>query len=203
SRIGASDDLAGGRSTFMVEMEETANILHNATEHSLVLMDEIGRGTSTFDGLSLAWSCAVELATQLRAFTLFATHYFELTTLPEEYPGIGNLHLDAVEHGDSIVFLHAVRPGPANQSYGLQVATLAGVPKPVILRARERLRELEQNAQHHAEMQLAQMPLFDLAPPKQTASAVEKLLTEIDPDGLTPREALEALYRLKQALGEA
>ncbi|MFI0460028.1 MAG: DNA mismatch repair protein MutS, partial [Candidatus Thiodiazotropha endolucinida] len=125
SRIGASDDLAGGRSTFMVEMEETANILHNATAQSLVLMDEIGRGTSTFDGLSLAWSCAVELATCLRAYTLFATHYFELTTLPEEYPGIGNLHLDAVEHGDTIVFLHAVREGPANQSYGLQVATLA------------------------------------------------------------------------------
>ncbi|MCG8098061.1 MAG: DNA mismatch repair protein MutS, partial [Candidatus Thiodiazotropha taylori] len=125
SRIGASDDLAGGRSTFMVEMEETANILHNATEQSLVLMDEVGRGTSTFDGLSLAWACAVELATYLRAFTLFATHYFELTTLPEEYPGIANLHLDAIEHGDTIVFLHAVREGPANQSYGLQVATLA------------------------------------------------------------------------------
>jgi DNA mismatch repair protein MutS len=200
SRIGASDDLAGGRSTFMVEMEETANILHNATEHSLVLMDEIGRGTSTFDGLSLAWSCAVELATRLRAFTLFATHYFELTTLPEEYPGIGNLHLDAVEHGDAIVFLHAVRPGPANQSYGLQVATLAGVPKPVILRARKRLGELERNAQQHAEQQQAQMPLFDLAPPEPAESKVETLLGEIDPDGLTPREALDALYRLKQAL---
>jgi DNA mismatch repair protein MutS len=165
SRIGASDDLAGGRSTFMVEMEETANILHNATGNSLVLMDEIGRGTSTFDGLSLAWSCAIELATRIRAFTLFATHYFELTTLPEEYPGIGNLHLDAVEHGDSIVFLHAVRPGPANQSYGLQVATLAGVPRDVILRARERLAELELNAQHHAEQQQSQLPLFDQAPP--------------------------------------
>jgi DNA mismatch repair protein MutS len=203
SRIGASDDLAGGRSTFMVEMEETANILHNATARSLVLMDEIGRGTSTFDGLSLAWSCAVELATRLRAFTLFATHYFELTTLPEEYPGIGNLHLDAVEHGDAIVFLHAVRSGPANQSYGLQVATLAGVPKPVILRARERLRELEQNAQHHAEQQQAQMPLFDLTQSDPAESKVEKLLGEIDPDGLTPREALEALYRLKQLLGES
>ena len=205
SRIGASDDLAGGRSTFMVEMEETANILHNATDQSLVLMDEIGRGTSTFDGLSLAWSCTVELATKLRAFTLFATHYFELTTLPEEYPGIGNLHLDAVEHGDSIVFLHAVRPGPANQSYGLQVATLAGVPKPVILRARERLLELERNAQQHAEMQQKQMPLFNLSPcdePPPQASPVEQSLAEIDPDGLTPREALEALYRLKQELGE-
>ncbi len=203
SRIGASDDLAGGRSTFMVEMEETANILHNASDRSLVLMDEIGRGTSTFDGLSLAWSCAVELATRLRAFTLFATHYFELTTLPEEYPGIGNLHLDAVEHGDSIVFLHAVRPGPANQSYGLQVATLAGVPRAVIQRARERLRELERNAQHHADLMQAQMPLFDLAPPPVPAeSKAEQLLAEIDPDGLTPREALEALYRLKQSLEE-
>ncbi len=143
SRIGASDDLAGGRSTFMVEMEETANILHNASAESLVLMDEIGRGTSTFDGLSLAWACAVELATRIHAFTLFATHYFELTTLPDEYAGIANVHLDAVEHGDSIVFLHAVREGPANQSYGLQVAALAGVPQAVIKRARKRLGELE------------------------------------------------------------
>ncbi|MEJ2467224.1 MAG: DNA mismatch repair protein MutS [Candidatus Thiodiazotropha sp.] len=203
SRIGASDDLAGGRSTFMVEMEETANILHNATDQSLVLMDEIGRGTSTFDGLSLAWACAVELATRLRAFTLFATHYFELTTLPEEYPGIGNLHLDAVEHGDSIVFLHAVRPGPANQSYGLQVATLAGVPKAVIQRARVRLRELEQNAQLHAELQQAQMPLFDSTPAEPAESKVEAQLQEIDPDDLTPREALAALYRLKEMLGDA
>ncbi|MES9988111.1 MAG: DNA mismatch repair protein MutS [Candidatus Thiodiazotropha endolucinida] len=202
SRIGASDDLAGGRSTFMVEMEETANILHNATAQSLVLMDEIGRGTSTFDGLSLAWSCAVELATCLRAYTLFATHYFELTTLPEEYPGIGNLHLDAVEHGDTIVFLHAVREGPANQSYGLQVATLAGVPKPVILRARQRLLELEASAQRHAEQQQSQLPLFDPEPPGMEASAVEQQLREIDPDELTPREALEALYRLKQKLKE-
>jgi DNA mismatch repair protein MutS len=202
SRIGASDDLAGGRSTFMVEMEETANILHNATAQSLVLMDEIGRGTSTFDGLSLAWSCAVELATCLRAYTLFATHYFELTTLPEEYPGISNLHLDAVEHGDSIVFLHAVREGPANQSYGLQVATLAGVPKPVILRARQRLLELEDSAQRHAEQQQSQLPLFDAEPARGEASAVEKLLHEIEPDELTPREALEALYRLKEEIDE-
>ncbi|MCU7937665.1 MAG: DNA mismatch repair protein MutS [Candidatus Thiodiazotropha sp. (ex Dulcina madagascariensis)] len=202
SRIGASDDLARGRSTFMVEMEETANILHNATAESLVLMDEIGRGTSTFDGLSLAWSCAVELATCLRAYTLFATHYFELTTLPEEYPGISNLHLDAVEHGDSIVFLHAVREGPANQSYGLQVASLAGVPKQVIHRARQRLRELEASAQRHAEQQQSQLSLFDLAPPVADESAVESLLKEIDPDGLTPREALEQLYKLKQKLDE-
>ncbi|MEW8508257.1 MAG: DNA mismatch repair protein MutS [Candidatus Thiodiazotropha sp.] len=200
SRIGASDDLAGGRSTFMVEMEETANILHNASAESLVLMDEIGRGTSTFDGLSLAWSCAVELATCLKAYTLFATHYFELTTLPEEYPGIGNLHLDAVEHGDSIVFLHAVREGPANQSYGLQVATLAGVPKAVIVRARQRLRELETSAQRHAEQQQSQLPLFDSDPPCPEVSEAEKLLQEIEPDELSPREALEALYRLKDRL---
>ncbi|MCG7923350.1 MAG: DNA mismatch repair protein MutS [Candidatus Thiodiazotropha lotti] len=200
SRIGASDDLAGGRSTFMVEMEETANILHNATEQSLVLMDEVGRGTSTFDGLSLAWACAVELATYLRAFTLFATHYFELTTLPEEYPGIANLHLDAVEHGDSIVFLHAVREGPANQSYGLQVATLAGVPKTVIKKARQRLLELEASAQRHAEQQQSQLPLFNLSPEPAESSAVETMLERIDPDELTPRQALEQLYLLKEKL---
>jgi DNA mismatch repair protein MutS len=200
SRIGASDDLAGGRSTFMVEMEETANILHNATAQSLVLMDEIGRGTSTFDGLSLAWSCAVELATCLKAYTLFATHYFELTTLPEEYPGISNLHLDAVEHGDTIVFLHAVREGPANQSYGLQVATLAGVPKPVILRARQRLRELETSAQHHADQQHSQLPLFDAEPPRPEISELEQRLLAIELDELSPREALEVLYQLKEKL---
>jgi DNA mismatch repair protein MutS len=200
SRIGASDDLAGGRSTFMVEMEETANILHNATEQSLVLMDEVGRGTSTFDGLSLAWACAVELATYLRAFTLFATHYFELTTLPEEYPGIANLHLDAVEHGDSIVFLHAVREGPANQSYGLQVATLAGVPKTVIKKARQRLLELEASAQQHAEQQQSQLPLFNIPAEPRESSEVEALLEKIDPDELTPRQALEQLYRLKESL---
>ncbi|USF86988.1 DNA mismatch repair protein MutS [Candidatus Endoriftia persephone] len=195
SRIGASDDLAGGRSTFMVEMEETANILHNATDQSLVLMDEIGRGTSTFDGLSLAWSCAVELATKIHAFTLFATHYFELTTLPEEYPGIVNVHLDAVEHGDSIVFLHAVREGPANQSYGLQVAALAGVPKAVIQRARQRLEELEQAAQQHADQQQNQLPLLFQETPQN--SVVEQALLEINPDNLTPRQALEQIYRLK------
>ncbi len=195
SRIGASDDLAGGRSTFMVEMEETANILHNATDQSLVLMDEIGRGTSTFDGLSLAWSCAVELATKIHAFTLFATHYFELTTLPEEYPGIVNVHLDAVEHGDSIVFLHAVREGPANQSYGLQVAALPGVPKAVIQRARQRLEELEQAAQQHADQQQNQLPLLFQETPQN--SVVEQALLEINPDNLTPRQALEQIYRLK------
>ena len=197
SRIGAADDLAGGRSTFMVEMEETANILHNASEHSLVLMDEIGRGTSTFDGLSLAWACGVELATRIRAFTLFATHYFELTTLPEEHRGIANLHLDAVEHGDSIVFLHAVREGPANQSYGLQVAALAGVPRAVIERARGRLRELEEAARRHTERESVQLSLFPLVEPEPALEALRAL----DPDGLSPREALDALYRLK-ALAE-
>ncbi|MCP3671311.1 MAG: DNA mismatch repair protein MutS, partial [Gammaproteobacteria bacterium] len=199
SRIGASDDLAGGRSTFMVEMEETANILHNASANSLVLMDEIGRGTSTFDGLSLAWSCAVELASSIRAYTLFATHYFELTTLPEEYPGIANVHLDAVGHGDSIVFLHAVTEGPANQSYGLQVAALAGVPREIIQRARTRLRELEQSAQRHAEQQVDQLPLFGLdADEDGPDSAILEELQAMEPDELSPKQALEQLYRLKQ-----
>ena len=197
SRIGASDDLAGGRSTFMVEMEETANILHNATEHSLVLMDEIGRGTSTFDGLSLAWASAVELATRIRAFTLFATHYFELTTLPEEHAGIANVHLDAAEHGDGVVFLHAVREGPASQSYGLQVAKLAGVPAKVIERARARLRELERGAARQLAAQTPQLPLFTAQ--QEDAPAVEALRA-IEPDALSPREALEVLYRLKGLL---
>ena len=131
TRIGASDDLAGGRSTFMLEMTETANILNNATDQSLVLMDEVGRGTSTFDGLSLAWACAAFIATKIRAFTLFATHYFELTSLAGEAPGVVNVHVEAVEHGDRLVFLHSVKEGPANQSYGLQVAALAGIPKSV------------------------------------------------------------------------
>jgi DNA mismatch repair protein MutS len=203
SRIGASDDLAGGRSTFMVEMEENANILHNATEQSLVLMDEIGRGTSTFDGLSLAWASAVELAARIRAFTLFATHYFELTTLPEEYPGIANVHLDAVEHGEGIVFMHAVKDGPANQSYGLQVAALAGVPKGVIDKARGRLRELEESAHRHSENQAGQTPpqQMSLFPPDEPHPAVERLKLT-DPDGLTPRQALELLYELKEMLGK-
>jgi len=143
TRIGASDDLAGGRSTFMVEMTETATILNNATEHSLVLMDEIGRGTSTFDGLSLAWAAAHHMGERARAFTLFATHYFELTALAQEIPACGNVHLDATEHKGQLVFLHSVRPGPANQSYGLQVASLAGVPGDVIRRAKRYLKTLE------------------------------------------------------------
>jgi DNA mismatch repair protein MutS len=199
SRIGAADDLAGGRSTFMVEMEETANILHNASERSLVLMDEIGRGTSTFDGLSLAWSCGLELAKRIRAFTLFATHYFELTTLPDEHPGIANVHLDAVEHGESIVFMHAVREGPASQSYGLQVAALAGVPRAVIERARLRLRELEDAARRHTDRGATQLPLFPLEAPNPAVDTLKGL----DPDALTPRAALELIYHLKAMVEDA
>ena len=199
SRIGASDDLAGGRSTFMVEMEETANILHNATEQSLVLMDEIGRGTSTFDGLSLAWACAIQLAKSIKAFTLFATHYFELTALPEEVSTISNVHLDAVEHGDSIVFLHAVKEGPANQSYGLQVAALAGVPKMVIAQAKTRLKELEQQVSERNTHD--QLSLFSTAT-SETPSAVLEHLDKINPDELSPREALEYLYELKRLRDE-
>ena len=199
TRIGASDDLAGGRSTFMVEMTETANILHNATEQSLVLMDEVGRGTSTFDGLSLAWACAEHLAAKVSAFTLFATHYFELTTMPEQHSNVVNVHLDAVEHGDSIVFMHAVKEGPANQSYGLQVAALAGVPKPVITAAKQRLYQLENTAvattPPSATAPEPQLGLFE----PQPHPATEKL-AEINPDDLTPRQALEALYQLKQLL---
>ncbi|MCF6254704.1 MAG: DNA mismatch repair protein MutS [Gammaproteobacteria bacterium] len=200
TRIGASDDLAGGRSTFMVEMTETANILHNATDRSLVLMDEVGRGTSTFDGLSLAWACAEELATTVQAFTLFATHYFELTTLPETLSPVANVHLDAVEHGDGIVFMHAVKEGPANQSYGLQVAALAGVPKTVIKRAQQRLLQLEsQSANTPAGEAVEQFSLF--APPAEDHPALDAL-KEINPDELTPREALDALYRLRDLNNE-
>ena len=142
TRIGASDDLASGRSTFMVEMTETANILNNATSSSLVLIDEIGRGTSTYDGLALAWAVARELA-ELKAYTLFATHYFELTGLPEEISTTANVHLDAVEHGEQIVFLHTVKDGPASRSYGIQVAALAGVPEQVLEQSRKLLRQLE------------------------------------------------------------
>ena len=195
TRIGANDDLASGRSTFMVEMTETAHILNNATEHSLVLMDEIGRGTSTFDGLSLAYACAIHLAHHLRAFTLFATHYFELTQLPETYPLIKNVHLDAVEHGDHIIFLHHVKEGPASQSYGLQVAHLAGVPKPVIQQAQQKLRGLE--AQTHAHTAAASPT--DLCAPLATHPICDKL-SALNVDCLTPREALAILYQLKQIL---
>jgi DNA mismatch repair protein MutS len=196
TRIGSSDDLAGGRSTFMVEMTETANILNNATANSLVLMDEIGRGTSTFDGLSLAWACAVRLVEEIRACTLFATHYFELTALPEQYPEAVNVHLDATEHEDHIVFLHAVQEGPANQSYGLQVAKLAGIPPAVIHNARRKLASLEQQVaptkvNGHAP---AQPDLFAAAP--EPSPALEALQA-VEPDELSPRQALELLYKLK------
>ncbi|PKM11214.1 MAG: DNA mismatch repair protein MutS [Gammaproteobacteria bacterium HGW-Gammaproteobacteria-3] len=195
TRIGASDDLAGGRSTFMVEMSETANILHNATEQSLILMDEIGRGTSTFDGLSLAWACADHLAKVTRAFTLFATHYFELTTLADEQQAIHNVHLDAMEHGDAIIFLHAVKDGPANQSYGLQVASLAGVPETVIEQAKTKLQHLENQAyrERQAETGNTQLDLFS----SQEAHPAVCLLDQLDPDELSPRQALALLYRLK------
>ncbi len=195
TRIGASDDLASGRSTFMVEMSETANILHNATSQSLILMDEIGRGTSTFDGLSLAWACADHLARQTQAFTLFATHYFELTTLPDEQKTIANVHLDAMEHGDKIVFLHAVKDGPANQSYGLQVAALAGVPRSVIEKAKAKLRHLEDHAYSPQQVETLanQLDLFSA----QECHPVVGLLEDMNPDELSPRQALELLYRLK------
>jgi DNA mismatch repair protein MutS len=199
TRIGASDDLASGRSTFMVEMTEAANILNNATENSLVLMDEIGRGTSTFDGLSLAWACAEHLAKNNRAFTLFATHYFELTTLTDQNPEVSNVHIDAVEHGDRIVFLHAVKPGPANQSYGLEVAQLAGVPRPVIKRARQHLRRLEEQsaAEPSPQLGLFSAPESPADCPPNEPSASEQRLKTINPDELSPKQALELLYELK------
>ena len=198
TRVGASDDLSGGRSTFMVEMTETANILNNATASSLVLMDEVGRGTSTFDGLSLAWAAARHIARESRAFTLFATHYFELTSLPEQLPDCANVHLDAAEHGDELIFLHAVREGPANQSYGLQVARLAGVPARVVADARHYLAALE--AREHGAGDHPQVEL-QLREPEPTAPRVEEdpirlRLREVDPDSLTPRQALELLYDL-------
>jgi DNA mismatch repair protein MutS len=197
TRIGASDDLASGRSTFMVEMTETANILHNATAKSLVLMDEIGRGTSTYDGLSLAWSCAHYLAKVIHAYTLFATHYFELTQLPEQLNNVTNIHLDAVEHDDSIRFMHTVAPGAASKSYGLQVAQLAGVPKVVISAAKKKLHELEsvKSVTHHRQAphtRQVELPLTN------EPSAIENMLADLDPDELSPKQALEYLYNLKK-----
>ncbi|HMK86733.1 MAG TPA: DNA mismatch repair protein MutS, partial [Steroidobacteraceae bacterium] len=202
TRIGASDDLAGGRSTFMLEMTETANILHNATDRSLVLMDEVGRGTSTFDGLSLAYACAAFIAGNVRAFTLFATHYFELTSLASEAPGVANVHVQAVEHGDALVFLHSVREGPANQSYGLQVAALAGIPKSVIADARRYLMELERERDALRRESSPQMPLFEAPRPgpaeeRPSESAALEALRTVDPDNLSPREALDLVFRLK------
>jgi DNA mismatch repair protein MutS len=202
TRIGASDDLAGGRSTFMVEMTEAAYILHHATERSLVLMDEIGRGTSTFDGLALAWAIARHLIEKNRSLTLFATHYFELTRLAEEFREAANVHLDAVEHKDRIVFLHSVEEGPANQSYGLQVAQLAGVPAAVIRAARRRLAHLEE----HGIDPGRQRDLFSASaaqdPPAGRAHPAIELLREADPDALTPKDALELLYELRRRLND-
>ncbi|MFO7993081.1 MAG: DNA mismatch repair protein MutS [Marinobacter sp.] len=220
TRMGSSDDIAGGRSTFMVEMTETANILHNATEHSLVLMDEVGRGTSTFDGLSLAWATADHLAKQIRCYTLFATHYFELTQLADDLEHAVNVHLTATEHDDTIVFLHNVHDGPASQSYGLQVAKLAGVPQDVIRNAREQLSHLEGSAAPAnpapgkaatapAEPDKPNRPVRVSEPAMQgdmfanlEPSRVEETLAELDIDGLTPRDALNRLYELKELLGK-
>ncbi len=194
TRIGAADDLASGRSTFMVEMTETANILHNATPESLVLMDEIGRGTSTYDGLSLAWSAAEHLATKLKSLTLFATHYFELTQLPEQINSIANVHLDAMEHGDSIVFMHAVQSGAASKSYGLQVAALAGVPSKVVKAAKQKLAHLE--SRDHQALDAHIQPVLDFQAP-ETSAALDKL-DSINPDDLSPRDALDLVYQLKK-----
>ncbi|MCH2097717.1 MAG: DNA mismatch repair protein MutS [Pseudomonadales bacterium] len=208
TRIGASDDLAAGRSTFMVEMTETASILNNATERSLILMDEIGRGTSTFDGLSLAWASADHIARSIGAFTLFATHYFEMTALADQVPSVANVHLTAAEHDGRIVFLHSVAEGPANQSYGIQVARLAGVPDAVIAAARDKLAELESGALQIG-VSPTQSDLFATPPPAPTApecaspisDPVREALDDIDPDTLTPRDALDLVYRLS-ALGK-
>ncbi len=198
TRIGAADDLAGGRSTFMVEMTESANILHNATEKSLVLMDEVGRGTSTFDGLALAWAIARQLLERNRSLTLFATHYFEMTRLALDYKEAANVHLDAIEHKDTIVFLHAVEEGPASQSYGLQVAQLAGVPKSVIRNAQRYLQMLEDASLARG----SQTDLFAAGrkaeEPAPQADALREALDAVSPDDLTPREALELLYKLKR-----
>ena len=209
TRIGAGDDLAGGRSTFMVEMTEAANILHNASPRSLVLMDEIGRGTSTFDGLSLAWATARHLASKVGAFTLFATHYFELTALAAELPGVINVHLDATEHRQGIVFMHAVKPGPASKSYGLAVAKLAGIPRDVLAEARRYLAHLETEARQTAgpqgslDLDTAVDTANDVnADVDQGLTTLRHALESIDPDALTPRDALQKLYELKKLLGD-
>lgn len=201
TRIGSADDLAGGRSTFMVEMTETANILNNATDNSLVIMDEIGRGTSTYDGLSLAWACVEHLAKNIKALTLFATHYFEITELPAQLEAVKNIHLDATEHNDNVVFLHNIQTGPASKSYGLQVAKLAGIPTEVLVHAKAQLQLLEAGdkpskpsaSASQVSKPVAQADMFTSPEP----SPVDTQLKKIDPDSLSPREALEALYQLK------
>lgn len=200
TRIGAADDLAGGRSTFMVEMTEMANILRNATENSLVLVDEIGRGTSTYDGLSLAWACALDLAQRLKAFSLFATHYFEITELADQLENVNNVHLDAVEHGQDIVFMYHVKTGPANQSYGIQVARLAGLPNQVLLTAENKLRTLEDEASKSLPARSHQHSMNFAAPEPIHENMLEKKLKSIDPDELNARQALDLLYELKSTL---
>jgi DNA mismatch repair protein MutS len=203
TRIGASDDLAGGRSTFMVEMTEAAAILNTATKDSLVLVDEIGRGTSTFDGLSLAYAIARYLAETSRAYTLFATHYFELTRLNAELPNLANVHLDAIEAKDKIVFLHKLEAGPANQSYGLQVAQLAGVPRSVVKAAKKQLGELEKTSLHNTS-QTNQADLFAQSSNHhkteiETHPTLDRL-RDAKPDEMSPREALDFLYQLQREL---
>ncbi len=199
TRIGASDDLAGGRSTFMVEMTETANILHNATEKSLVLLDEIGRGTSTFDGLSLAWAVAKQLLEKNKSLTLFATHYFELTRIVDEFKQAANVHLDAAEHGKGIVFLHKVEEGAANQSYGIQVAQLAGIPKSVVTAAKRKLIQLENNQVAQTEHQ-PDMFAVEVEPEMALHHPLIEALESVQPDDLTPKQALSLLYSLKELL---
>ena len=208
TRIGAADDLAGGRSTFMVEMTEAAAILHRATPQSLVLIDEIGRGTSTFDGLALAWAIAHQLAERNRSLAMFATHYFELTALPAEIDGCANLHFDAVEHASGIVFLHAAEGGPANRSYGLQVAKLAGVPAEAIRRAKGYLARLDKfSAVGASQADLfappGVMPQADESTPESSpeAAAIAAKLADLDPDAMSPRDAHAALYELRKLLG--
>jgi DNA mismatch repair protein MutS len=210
--MGSSDDTAGGRSTFMVEMTETANILNNATSNSLVLMDEVGRGTSTFDGLSLAWSSAEHLARNIQAYSLFATHYFEMTQLADEHENVANVHLSATEHEDRIIFLHNVLEGAASQSYGLQVAQLAGVPSPVIANAKNKLSSLE-SVESASSVPQPNVNETNLAVSEISSSAfqgdmfsspeptvVEKSLDELNPDDMTPKQALEKLYELKSLI---
>ena len=202
TRIGAFDDLAGGRSTFMVEMTEMAYILRNASRDSLVLVDEIGRGTSTFDGLALAWSCALDLAERVQSFSLFSTHYFELTSLPESSPNMGNVHLDAIEHDGEVVFLYEVKPGPANQSYGLQVARLAGIPEPILADAKDRLSHLEQGHLQDIAKSTDQLTIFP-DPENNLLGLLRSQLEEIDPESISPRDALDRLYELRQLLEPA
>lgn len=203
TRIGSSDDLSGGRSTFMVEMSETANILHNATKNSLVLMDEIGRGTSTFDGLALAWSCIKYLAEEIKSLTLFATHYFELTSLAEKMNCSDNIHLDAREYENEIVFMHTVKSGPANKSYGIQVANLAGIPKEIINFARKKLLDLENeniketDKRNYSDKPSKQVDFFEM-----DSSKIESLIENMDPDKMTPLQALESIFLLKNELSK-